>query len=458
MGGMTFTPPGTSSDKLYFAVSGLDAQFSPHTVVWDVTTSHPTVAMQLSLAGDVAADGPSGLHVVGCEDASDPCLAERLTDIEIDNDVILDSLSLKGLGTITHIAGANNVDPVAPNSIPMVMGTDTGDIILWSDSGFSDQLGYVFSSSGNPGYLSPDGSYVTQFDNNNSLHIWRVPQQQGAPPQEITNSALTQGITLPGISQSTPKVALADDLSALALSDGNAHGQNNIILRHASGQTQTISVSATIADLTFDWSGKQLAAIICTDAAIPATCSTAEMRVWDAQTGTLIYRHTFNDALSVAFTPDDKTVLVGGINSLAFVNLAAGAVTFPQFSSKAGIIEALAVSADGTTLAAVINPSDATNGKGPYNTIQVNSPALQLWSIAAQQPLGVPIGNPVSTSLAFSADGDVNFVNASAVDTYPLGITHLQQRACTVANRNLTSSEWQLYDNSEQQVQLCPAP
>jgi WD40 repeat protein len=305
-----------------------------------------------------------------------------------------------------------------------------------------------------------NGRYIGAYTTSGSVELWHVlSAAQDMPPQLITASALTQGLAEPSQSFSSPKIAVTNDASAVALSDNNPQSDNNIILRHADGRTLTLLVSSVIADLSFDWSGKQLAAVICTDKA--GDCHTSELRVWDAGTGKLLSRYKLNNMATLAFMPDNTTIIVGGINSIAFVNLSTHAVASRRFLEKAGIVQALAVSDDGSTLGAAIDPNTATGANGPYTQNQVSGHlVLQLWDIATQQPLGTPLpdrGVSTDTSFAFTPSGDIfDSSGGEFLDSYPIGISQLETLACRVANRNLTRSEWLLYAPHDQRTQLCP--
>ena len=474
-GGMAFTSDGT-----HFVASGLndnpDSAIVSQTGVWDLSSGHPSVLARFPISGAVATYGPSGIYVVGCEDPIErPCLAETLTDIDFSDFEVGVSASLTGLGNVTDISAPTSL-PVA-GELPLAIGTDTGDIILYlSETLFSDQFWPVLgpnigsspsdAPSGTTAWLSPNGKYITAFDSSGSLRIWHVGSNINQSPQDVVALGLTRGISNPAITSSTasfstPKMALANDASAVAFIDDDPQSPNNILVRHANGRTLTISVSSVVADLTFNWSGKQLAAVVCTDGSGDgASCRTAELRVWDASTGRLLQRYDFNNMASLAFIPDDSTVIVGGINSIAFVDLAKHTVTFQHFLARAGIVQSITVSADGRSLGAAIDPNAATAGSGPYNIPGTYKSVLQLWDIASQQPLGTAlngVGIAGSTSFAFTSSGDIVSSSAGfALSIYPIGMSRLEARACQVANRNLTNSEWNLYAPNDQKSRLCP--
>jgi WD40 repeat protein len=87
--------------------------------------------------------------------------------------------------------------------------------------------------------------------------------------------------------------------------------------------------------------------------------------------------------------------------------------------------------------------------------------SIILWDMVTRQPFGPPlIGHTnLVRSLAFSPD-DQKLASGSADNNVILWAINLEpwpDRACRIANRNLTEDEWQTYIGSEQTYQLtCP--
>jgi hypothetical protein len=66
------------------------------------------------------------------------------------------------------------------------------------------------------------------------------------------------------------------------------------------------------------------------------------------------------------------------------------------------------------------------------------------------------VGIARSTSIAFTSSGDILDSDGLFLNYYPIGISSLKTRACQIADRNLTTSEWNLYAPNDQQSKLCP--
>ena len=178
-----------------------------NTTAWDLSSGHPVRIAQIPIAGNVVTgyDGEDGVYVVGCEDPTEePCQAETLTDFDFTDFAVLATLSLSGLGTITDVSGG-----VDTGTLPLAMGTDTGDIILYQPNTLiSDQMwptiGPNISSSvddipddGEGVWLSPNGQYIAAYDHSGAVELWRVSTNPNQSPEAVTSPALVRGLAGP---------------------------------------------------------------------------------------------------------------------------------------------------------------------------------------------------------------------------------------------------------------------
>jgi WD40 repeat protein len=87
--------------------------------------------------------------------------------------------------------------------------------------------------------------------------------------------------------------------------------------------------------------------------------------------------------------------------------------------------------------------------------------SLILWDFAARKPLGVLMKNPnaMITALVFNRDGDALAGQENDRLTFfrwPLNTDFWRNRACTLANRNLTCEEWLQFFTDEPYSPICP--
>jgi WD40 repeat protein len=149
---------------------------------------------------------------------------------------------------------------------------------------------------------------------------------------------------------------------------------------------------------------------------------------------------------SLAFSPDGKTMAVGGSDgAVQLWTLSGGTPAGTLPPGNAGPIDAVTFSPDGATLA-----TGSAHG------------TVQLWDVATRQPIGDPLQgqdapvlsvafNPRGTLLASgSGDGSVRLWDVRY-------LTRVQRYLCAQAGRSLTRPEWTRYVPAGPAYQtLCP--
>ena len=311
--------------------------------------------------------------------------------------------------------------------------------------------------------FSPDGSILATGDDDGTAELWEA----GAAVNPAAGTPVT------GVPASASSVAFSPDGKTLALEGTDSAGRAavwlwNVTSGHESGGLPAGAASGGVASsVAFSPDGKTVAASTgaVTDAGLSLTAGSGLL--WNAATGQqagIIARNPgvtalsglaahnpeggLNVADSVAFSPDGKTLAVGGstTGSNTVVNVGAvwvwdvpagrqiGQVVTP--GPLSGGVTSVAFSPDGTTLAiggwdasrdaTVLLWNPATNREigGPLMTTggEVASMAFspdgrtlaiagddgtaRLWDIATRRPVGSPLaGGRVITSVAFSPDG-----------------------------------------------------
>ncbi|MEO8392541.1 MAG: hypothetical protein ABI700_06080, partial [Chloroflexota bacterium] len=160
------------------------------------------------------------------------------------------------------------------------------------------------------------------------------------------------------------------------------------------------------------------------------------IRLWNLQDGaapvTVLQGH--QDAVSsVAFGLDGKLLISSSYD---------GTVMLWNVSAKSSLGQPLATSGK-EVWGIAIDPTGQTIASGGQDN------TLQLWSVAARQLMGAPLTGHTDwmTNLAFSTDGEMLATGSldSSVLLWDMNLESWQQRACQIAQRNLTEQERERY-------------
>jgi WD40 repeat protein len=136
---------------------------------------------------------------------------------------------------------------------------------------------------------------------------------------------------------------------------------------------------------------------------------------------------------SVAFSPDGKTLASGGSDGLIFLwNIKTQQQWGEPLVGYTDSVNGVTFSPNGQVLASI------STGR-----------TIILWDIATRQRLGEPLIGHTSfvNTVAFSPDGKMLASGSDdlTIILWDVDIESWKVRACRIANRNLTQTEWKLY-------------
>ncbi len=280
--------------------------------------------------------------------------------------------------------------------------------------------------------LSADGKLLASGSGDKTIRLWDVATRQPL------------GLPLTGSTSAVLSVALSADGKILASSsDDNTIRLWDVATLQPMGSP--LINNGTVWSVSLSADGKILA----------SGSGDKTIQLWDVATqkplGPPLIGHT-GVVRSVALSPDGKILASSSVDkTIRLWDVATGQPLGPPLTGHTSAIRSVAMSADGLTL---VSGSDD-------NTVR-------LWDVITRQPLGSPLighGDAI-LSVALSADGkilvsggDDNTVRIWNMTFRPLIRSHFdswKERACRIANRNLTRAEWQQFMAGEPYRATCP--
>ena len=151
---------------------------------------------------------------------------------------------------------------------------------------------------------------------------------------------------------------------------------------------------------------------------------------------------------------EDTTALAFAPNGTLATGALAGIVQLWNPASGAAISSPLAVSA-GPVTSIAFNPTG-----DQFATTGSQNGTAKLWSTSTLQEEGSALNTGPGTTAAavFEPHGGALLAvnNAGMGFTWPTSLADWEQRACTVAGRNLTPQEWDQYVTGQPYTQVCP--
>ncbi len=375
------------------------------------------------------------------------------------------------------VGHANSVLDLAfsPNGKYLASASSDTKIVLWDFTAGQTMVDHqdvvrsvAFSPNGHSIASGGDDTVARQWDIGNT----NTSQPYSSPSSSISSSAANH-------SRIIWSVAFSPNGDQLA--SGNEDG--SIVIWDNSSLAPAMPPLAQhnggVLAVTFSPNGQWLA----------SAGQDQQIIMWDAATGQPITRwnaHT-DDINSLVFSPDSRLLVSGSSDDTAQLwDAASGQPVGSPLQGHSDDVNSVALSLDGQTIATGSSDTliilwDAATGQetgrlyGHINRVtsvafSPNGQTLAsgsydkniiLWDLSTGLPIGPPLRDHTNdvNSVAWSPDGE--YLVSGSWDTtltlWKVNLTPWSERACQIANRNLTQTEWDVFIGSSFEFhELCP--
>ncbi len=319
----------------------------------------------------------------------------------------------------------------SPDSQTFASGSDTGQIILWDAVSRQSvsEMSNAHSSFVNSLAFSPDNKTLASGSFDGSMRLWNVSERSNVQPWGNPLSAGGPILSV-AFNPSGTILASASDSGLVMLWDVSDPGNPQTLGTPLSAHTGFVN------SVIFSPDGQTLATAGATAGGM------GSIILWDIsnpqapQQLIAPLNHHLTPVRTLAFNPNGQQ-LASGSEDRSIIMWDITDLTNPQplgdpLSTHTNFITSLAYSPDGLTLASA-----------GFDRV------LILWDVTTRRRLGEPLSGHVDfiNSLVFSPDGQSVLTGSwdHTLFWWDVDFISWQNRACRIANRNLTQSEIDLF-------------
>lgn len=314
----------------------------------------------------------------------------------------------------------------------LASGSQDGTILFW-DVGTHQSIGQSLTDHTSTVLrvaFSPDTTKLASGSADGSVILWDVATRQLLE----TSSILPTGGSM----------SMAFSAKAEKLASGGADGTIMLwdVMNRRPIDRRLTGHKASVESIAFSPAGQFL-----------ASGGKDGIILWDIATGQLIdtlYPLFKGSVLDLAFSHDGQTLASLVPGGMIFWDRVTRRPIGPPLTAHGPLASDIAFSPDGKRFAS-----------GSLQKPGNKHPTILLWDLATRQPIGPPlVGHTDSIkSLAFSPNGKLLASGSedATVILWDVSAESWKIRACTIANRNLTFTEWERYLGDEPYKTTCPA-
>lgn len=367
----------------------------------------------------------------------------------------------RGFGQSARLGPAlrccDSVSPVAPPLALSPDGTEfaapvgASTVGVFSTETLQQRASFTIRPSNDPITAlawSPEGGTLAVGGHSGVVQLWDM---NGAPWRERSFVGLEP---LPGQTEAVQALAFSPDGQLLAASDkieGSTIGHTLVapIAMLAVWEVSTGAIASPPSELGTGsgMNGSDVLAFSRDGKLLAASLLTGGVRVFDPLSGRALrtLADPSNDTISLAFAPQEPLLAAGTLGG-----------TVEMWDPITGKLVAPPLLADSSGIADVaFDPSGQR-----FATTGLADADVKVWFTASLEQEGPRLATDdgATAAAAFEPDGDklLVFDNLGGAFAWPMSLLGWEQRACTLADRNLTRAQWTQLVGGGRYPTVCP--